>query len=156
MARKNNDSHKKHSDYKEEIMEMNNMDDDDDDDNDDMSEMKDMYAQENKTIEKNCPKQRHTHEFLGSTKLAELQEDPHNHRFAGVTGEAIRYGRSHYHLLETNTDFFDHFHEIENKTSLAIPVGNGKHVHFVMGKTSENDNHRHNYAFATLIESPLV
>ena len=105
---------------------------------------------------KNCHKQRHTHEFLGSTKLAELEEDPHNHRFAGVTGEAIPHGRSHFHKLETNTDFVDHFHEIIDRTSLAIPVGNGKHVHLVKGMTTENDGHRHNYIFATLIESPLV
>lgn len=101
-------------------------------------------------------KQRHTHEFLGSTKLAEIQEDPHNHRFAGVTGEAIRYGRSHYHKLETNTDFFDHYHEVINRTSLAIPVGDGKHVHLVKGETTENDGHKHCYIFATLIDRPLI
>ena len=29
--------------------------------------------------------QTHVHEVLGSVRLAELGEDPHNHRFAGVT-----------------------------------------------------------------------
>lgn len=108
----------------------------------------------------NCPdnyeKQMHTHEFLGSTQLAELEEDPHNHRFAGVTGEAIKYGKNHYHELKTNTDFVDHFHVVKDKTELATPVGDGKHVHFVMGTTTERDNHTHDFIFATLIESPLI
>ena len=33
--------------------------------------------------------QTHVHEFLGSTKLAELEEAPHNHRFAGVSRKVI-------------------------------------------------------------------
>ncbi|WP_330369373.1 YmaF family protein [Metaclostridioides mangenotii] len=38
----------------------------------------------------NCSNdQTHTHEYKGSVKIAEAQEDPHNHRFACVTGEAI-------------------------------------------------------------------
>jgi hypothetical protein len=41
--------------------------------------------------------QRHVHEFEGSTKLAEQGSDRHNHRFAGVTGQAIRVGKSHVH-----------------------------------------------------------
>lgn len=106
----------------------------------------------------NCrpTRQRHTHEFLGSTKLAELQDDPHNHRFAGVTGQAIKYGRSHVHKIRTNTDFFDHFHEVIVTTGPAIPVGDGRHVHFVMGRTTLNDGHRHKFIFATLIEKPIV
>jgi hypothetical protein len=100
--------------------------------------------------------QKHTHEFLGSTKLAEIEDDPHNHRGAGVTGEAIKYGKTHFHKIETNTDFFDHFHMIIVSTGPAIPVGNGKHVHFVMGETTEVDGHVHELAFATLIDSPLV
>ena len=31
----------------------------------------------------------HVHEFEGSTMFAEECDDRHNHRFAGVTGEAI-------------------------------------------------------------------
>ncbi|OSB06506.1 YmaF family protein, partial [Clostridium botulinum] len=48
----------------------------------------------------NCKeRQTHVHEFLGSTRLAE----PHNHRFAGVSGQAIRSGNSHVHRITTNT-----------------------------------------------------
>lgn len=102
-------------------------------------------------------KQRHVHEFEGSTKLAEEEEERHNHRFAGVTGEAIPTSNgSHKHKVCTNTDFFDHFHEIEVFTGPAIDVGNDKHVHFVKGKTSVNDDHFHDFQFATLIESPLL
>ncbi|EJE7233805.1 hypothetical protein FC820_14895 [Clostridium sporogenes] len=101
-------------------------------------------------------KQTHVHEFLGSTKLAEIKTEPHNHRFAGVTGEAIRKGKSHVHRINTNTDFFDHFHMINVITGPAIPVGNGRHVHFVFGVTTCNDGHRHRFIFATLIDSPIL
>lgn len=100
--------------------------------------------------------QRHVHEFLGSVRLAELEEDPHNHRFAGVTGQAIPIpGGNHIHKLETNTDFYeDHFHKIFDETGPAIQVGN-RHVHFVKGKTTVNDGHQHEFIFATLIENPI-
>ena len=103
-------------------------------------------------------KQTHVHEYLGSVKLAEEGEDRHNHRFAGVTGEAIfLQGGSHVHDLWTNTDFFeDHHHELRKiRTGLAIEVGAGKHVHFVQGMTTINDEHAHNFVFATLIECPI-
>jgi hypothetical protein len=101
--------------------------------------------------------QTHVHEFLGSTKLAEEGDDRHNHRFAGVTSQAIPRGTSHVHAILTNTDFFEnHHHEIGVTTGLAIPVGNGKHVHFVEGTTTLDDGHVHNFQFATLIESPLT
>lgn len=100
--------------------------------------------------------QRHVHEFLGSTKLAEEEEERHNHRFAGVTGEAISRGRSHFHEIVTNTDFFDHHHVVRIRTGPAIPVGDGKHIHFVEGMTTVNDNHDHDFEFATLIDSPLT
>jgi len=102
-------------------------------------------------------KQTHVHEFLGSTRLAEVDdpEDVHNHRFAGVSGEAIKRGNSHVHNIKTNTDFFDHFHMIDVTTGPAIPVGNGRHVHFVSGVTTLNDGHRHEFIFATLIEAPI-
>ncbi|GAA0069615.1 YmaF family protein [Clostridium sardiniense] len=100
--------------------------------------------------------QRHVHEFLGSVRLAELgSDDVHNHRFAGVSGQAIRKGDSHVHKICTRTDFFDHFHFIEVCTGPAIPVGDGRHVHFVYGVTSCNDGHRHEFIFATLIEAPI-
>ena len=44
----------------------------------------------------NQQRQTHVHEVLGSVQLGELQEDPHSHRFATVTGEAIPYGMEHY------------------------------------------------------------
>ena len=64
--------------------------------------------------------QRHVHEFLGSTKLAEEGDDRHNHRFAGVTGKAKRYNGSHIHEIRENTDFVDHFHQIIFRTGPAI------------------------------------
>jgi hypothetical protein len=100
-------------------------------------------------------RQTHVHEFLGSTKLAEQGEDRHNHRFAGVTGQAIRRGNSHVHVITTKTDFFGHFHRLRIVTGPAIPVGNGKHIHFVMGKTTLNDGHVHVFNFSTLIDEPL-
>lgn len=100
--------------------------------------------------------QRHVHEFLGSTQLAEEGEDRHNHRFAGVTGQAIPRGNSHVHVIRTNTDFFNHLHRVRIITGPAIPVGNGKHVHFVKGTTTFNDGHVHRFKFATLIQKPLI
>lgn len=100
--------------------------------------------------------QTHTHEFLGSTKIAEIEEDPHNHRFAGVTGEAIPIPGSHIHKVKTNTDFYEnHFHMICDETGPAIPVCEGRHIHFVKGRTTENDDHRHEFIFATLIDNPI-
>ncbi len=108
-------------------------------------------------VEKNHEVQTHVHEFLSSTKLAEENDDRHNHRVAGVTSQVIPMsGGSHKHAILSNTDFFDHLHEIGVETGPAINVGNGKHVHFVKGATTINDEHCHNFAFATLIESPLL
>ncbi|SDD98679.1 YmaF family protein [Sporomusa acidovorans] len=102
------------------------------------------------------PKQTHVHEFLGSTKLAELEEDPHNHRFAGISGEAIPMGNSHVHDIITRTDFYeDHLHAICVRSCPAICVGNGKHVHFVAGMTTVDEDHAHEFVFATLIENPI-
>ncbi|MGZ4113174.1 MAG: YmaF family protein [Tumebacillaceae bacterium] len=100
--------------------------------------------------------QTHVHEFTGSTKLAEMGADRHNHRFAGVTGQVIPRGKSHIHRLRTNTDFLDHFHQVIILTGLAIPVGDGKHVHFVKGMTTRVDGHMHRFQFTTLIDSPLT
>jgi len=99
----------------------------------------------------------HTHEFLGSVKLAEQGDDRHNHRFAGVTSEVIPMGNSHVHAILVNTDFFlNHHHEIGVITGLAIDVGNGKHVHLATGVTTLVDGHNHQFIFATLILSPLT
>ncbi len=117
----------------------------------------DNYENDNYENRSRKCKQRHTHEYLGSTQIAELGREPHNHRFAGVTGEAIQSCNSHYHRLETNTDFYeDHFHIVANKTDLAIPVGDGRHIHYVMGQTTRNDGHKHEFRLATLIEDPIA
>jgi hypothetical protein len=100
--------------------------------------------------------QTHVHEYLGSTRIAEEREDPHNHRFAGVTSEAIPRGNSHVHRLLGNSDFYEnHHHEVGATTGPAIPVGDGRHVHFVCGRTTLDDGHVHEFIFATLIEDPI-
>lgn len=99
--------------------------------------------------------QEHVHEILGSVEIAEAQEDPHNHRFATMSGEAIYIGKDHYHEVMFRTDFYeDHFHEFSGKTSGAIPIGD-RHVHFLESVTTENDGHRHSFRFATLIDNPI-
>ncbi len=99
--------------------------------------------------------QRHVHEFLGTTELAEENEDRHDHRFAGITDEAILINDGHHiHRIEAKTDFFGHYHRIVVRTSIEIPVGEGKHIHFVEGTSSFVDGHDHDFQFATLIEDP--
>jgi hypothetical protein len=106
-------------------------------------------------VNHHCNEQRHVHEIQGSVQIAEPQEDPHNHRFATVSGEAIPVGRDHYHEVRFRTDFYeDHFHEFSGRTSGAIQVGD-RHVHFLESFTTVNDNHRHRYRFATLIDDPI-
>ncbi|WP_454871131.1 YmaF family protein [Priestia megaterium] len=100
--------------------------------------------------------QTHVHEFIASTKLAEEGDDRHNHRFAGVTSEKIPKGNSHVHVILVNTDFFNHHHEVAIETGPAIPVGNGKHIHFVKGTTTLDDGHVHELEFTTLIQKPLI
>jgi hypothetical protein len=101
--------------------------------------------------------QTHTHEFESSTKLAEENDDRHNHRFAGVTSEVIPIDcHNHKHGIFTLTDFFGHLHEVAVETGPAINVGNCKHVHFVKGNTTLDDGHFHEFAFTTLIEAPLL
>lgn len=103
----------------------------------------------------NC-RQTHTHEIIGSTKMAEECEDRHNHRFAAVSGMAIPLpGGNHVHELFTNTDFFsEHYHRIEGISGPGIPVGEGKHIHFVSARTSVDDGHSHMFVFSSLIEDP--
>lgn len=97
---------------------------------------------------------RHVHEFLGSTKLAGVTL--HNHRFAGVSNKKIPLGKIHIHAILTNTDFaVGHFHRIKALTGPPIPVGGGRHVHFVRGRTTFDLDHDHVFVFATLIENPL-
>ena len=100
-------------------------------------------------------RQRHNHEIQGSVQIAERQDDPHNHRFATVSGEAIPWGNSHFHHVRFRTDFYeDHFHEFCGNTSLAIPVGD-RHVHFLASVTTVNDGHQHRFRFGTLIDDPI-
>jgi hypothetical protein len=108
--------------------------------------------------DENCTStQTHVHEFEGSVMIAEREEDPHNHRFAGVSSQIILVPGGHVHELSTKTDFYEnHFHEIAVRTGLQIPVGNGRHVHFVDRKeTTFNDGHFHVFRVATLIEDPI-
>lgn len=101
--------------------------------------------------------QRHVHELTGSTKIVNECDDCHNHRFCTVTGEAIytRDRQDHCHEVKFRTDFSDeHYHEFCAKTSGAIEVGNGKHVHFLFDRTESEDGHVHELQAATLIDSP--
>ncbi|MDF2653840.1 MAG: hypothetical protein K0R19_314 [Bacillota bacterium] len=101
-------------------------------------------------------KQTHNHEVLGSVLIAEEKEDPHNHRFATVSGEAIPYGPcDHVHEVKFRTDFYeDHYHEFYGRTGGAIQVGD-RHVHFLASVTTFVDGHRHKFRVATLIEDPI-
>lgn len=103
--------------------------------------------------------QRHVHEVLGSVMIAEREEDPHNHRFATVSGEAILVdcGNNHVHEIEFRTDFYeDHFHTFQGRSGEAISVGGGRHVHFVNdAETSVVDGHRHEFRVASLIQDPI-
>jgi hypothetical protein len=99
--------------------------------------------------------QHHVHEVLGSVIIAEKGEEPHNHRFAAMSGQAIPTGRGdHIHEVKFRTDFFGgHFHEFCGKTKGAIKVGD-RHVHFLEAETTIEDGHRHLFRAATLIDDP--
>lgn len=127
-----------------------------------IEEIKSYFDYNNKKDE--C--QTHNHEFLGSTKLAEEdkkekyrdkeKKEEHNHRFAGVTSQVIPHGDSHVHAILVSTDFYeDHHHEIGVITGPAIEVDDKRHVHFVEGKTTVDDEHYHKFIFGTLIEDPI-
>ncbi|MGM9933613.1 YmaF family protein [uncultured Clostridium sp.] len=96
----------------------------------------------------------HNHEFQTSTNYRRDDEGRrHNHRTSGVTGPAIRCGSSHVHKIKTFADTFgDHIHEICDTTGPAIYLRDGKHIHLVKGKTSNNEGHRHDYYFTTDVE----
>jgi hypothetical protein len=86
----------------------------------------------------------------------------HNHRFAGVTGQAKPSCNGHVHVMNTNTDFFrGHFHMIEIITGEAVPIYDENnvhigHVHAVTGATSVEDLHSHVFVVATLIQNPIA
>lgn len=100
--------------------------------------------------------QRHVHEVQGSVEIAEREEDPHNHRFATVSGQAIPIGNGdHVHAVSFRTDFYEnHFHQFEGRTGGMIKIGD-RHVHFLKSVTSVNDGHRHQFRVATLIDNPI-
>lgn len=104
----------------------------------------------------NTASQKHVHEVQGSVAIAEPEEDPHNHRFATVTGEAIPTGNGdHVHEVAFRTDFHEnHFHEFRGKTGGAIRVGD-RHVHFLESCTTVNDGHQHAFRLSTFIEDPI-
>lgn len=108
--------------------------------------------------ETGCKKQNHVHEITGSTRVFHECSDCHNHRFAAVSGEAISVpGKNdHYHEISFRTDFADgHYHEFKGKSSGAIDVGGGKHVHFAKSFTTMADGHKHEFQAASLIDSPI-
>lgn len=104
-----------------------------------------------------CPReQRHVHEFSGSVMIAERNEDPHNHRFASVSGEAVGEGFNHVHPVQFRTDFYEeHFHQFCGTSSVAIPVGDGRHIHYLASVTDVSDGHRHEFKAASQIEDPI-
>lgn len=105
----------------------------------------------------NCSKKgyHHNHELLTSTRYTGSYVHRHNHRTAGVTGDAIKCGNSHVHKVHLYTDTIgNHFHEISDVTSKAIYLPNGKHIHILKGATTSSDGHTHNYYFTTLIDDP--
>lgn len=115
-------------------------------------------TEKNQPVTQNfVPFQTHTHEFEASTKFADEDDDRHNHRFAGVTSEAIPIpGTGHKHAVFSFTDFYGHLHEVAAETGPAIPIGGSKHIHFISGSTTINDGHYHDFEFVTLIEAPLL
>jgi hypothetical protein len=110
-----------------------------------------------------CAWQSHVHEFLGSTEMTGEGDGRHNHRIAGITGEAIYVPGSHVHRIAACTDFFDHYHALRMITGPATFLldrgarkSDRKHVHFAEGFTVSVDGHRHAFCFATLVEAPLA
>ena len=105
---------------------------------------------------KHCETQQHVHEITGSTGIVRECCECHNHRFCTVSGEAIQVGNSHVHEVKFRTDFADGlYHEFCGKSSPAINVGNGKHVHFASAFTEVEDGHKHQFQVASLIDSPI-
>lgn len=106
--------------------------------------------------EKCKEREQHVHEILGSTLLGNCCKEPHNHRFATVSCEAIKTGTSHIHNVKFRTDSYEgHYHEFEGKTGPAISVGDGRHIHFIKDVTKSADCHTHEFRVATLIENPI-
>lgn len=84
------------------------------------------------------------------------KEDPHNHRFAGVSSEEIPVPCGHVHDIFAKTDFYEeHFHEVTGRSGLQIPVGNNGHIHFASGTMTLNNGHVHEFQFAALINNTI-
>ncbi|MDF2587240.1 MAG: hypothetical protein K0S41_1081 [Anaerocolumna sp.] len=100
--------------------------------------------------------QSHVHEIQGSVKFDDLSSSSHNHRFVTITEEATPVGlNDHVHEVVFRTDFINgHYHEYHGRTFGAIPVGD-RHVHFLEGVTSTNNNHNHKFRFVTLIDNSI-
>ena len=86
-------------------------------------------------------REQHVHEILGSTLLGNCCREPHNHRFATVSGEAIKSGTSHYHNVKFRTDSYEgHYHEFEGKTGPAISVNLGFSLVTYVKEILKNEN----------------
>lgn len=109
----------------------------------------------NVLADNNCSMEHHVHEIVGSTLVADSC-DPHNHRFATVSDEAIPYRGSHVHNVTFRTDSYEgHYHEFCGTSSTAIPVGDGRHVHYATACTTTADGHSHKFRVASLINNPI-
>jgi len=116
-----------------------------------------MPTPSNEREERPVRNKEHVHEYTGSAELAAPTTNLlHNHRFSGITGEAVQLpDGNHVHNLHSATDFTrGHFHTIDDKTGPAIPMGDGKHVHYAKGESSHDAEHLHAFKFATLIDDP--
>lgn len=108
-----------------------------------------------KCLAYNCP-QTHVHEVQGSVQIAEITEDPHNHRFATVSCEIKMYpDGTHTHIIKFRTDFYEnHYHEFCGETGKEICVGD-RHVHFLKSVTTCDDGHMHKFRLGTFIDNPI-
>ncbi|HBN83312.1 MAG TPA: hypothetical protein DDZ89_05655 [Clostridiales bacterium] len=97
----------------------------------------------------------HNHEVLGTVQVANVKGCPHTHRFATVSGEAVREGTDHRHEVRYITDTYEgHHHEFCGMTETSVKTCD-RHVHFLKGTTSENAGHKHGFQASTLIEDPI-
>ncbi|MVX65581.1 hypothetical protein GKZ28_18020 [Clostridium chromiireducens] len=103
-------------------------------------------------------RQTHNHEFQSSVDYVKDGEGmEHSHRIAGVTGPSIKDGQSHVHKVNIFIDTSsDHYHEISGTTVPALYINGRKHVHLLMGTTTYDDGHEHNYYLTTLVEDPTT
>lgn len=97
----------------------------------------------------------HVHEIVGSTAFSSECEVCHNHRFAAMTDVAVEAEGSHFHNVIFRTDTHDeHIHEFCGPSTLAIPTGDGRHVHFLNGHTKPSKGHAHEFRVVSMINNP--